>query len=45
MGMPLTIAAQLIGDSTPPQSSGGNTSSDGWPLPQPLPMGEWDSTG
>jgi hypothetical protein len=44
MGMPLTIAAQLIGESTPRQSSDGNTSSDGWPLPPPLLTDEVGST-
>jgi hypothetical protein len=43
-GTPLAIAVQKLGASTNPQSDVGKTSSEGWPLPQPLPMGETELT-
>lgn len=38
------VAEYLSGESTSPRSADGKTSSDGWPLPPPIPMGETDST-
>ena len=41
----LTISSavhRLTGATTTPPSIDGNTSSEGWPLPQPLPMAEME---
>jgi hypothetical protein len=43
----LTISSavhRLTGATTNPLSADGNTSSEGWPLPQPLPMDETEPT-